>query len=164
MASIIILMGMEMKCFVTTKNYDYVFLYYFACFIFVTIPLIVNFLNQEGHASMKIKYIPSHYLNQCMDVARLYISTTRGWKDDEYILKFYHVKKEKNVAVIAAIHNSVIEDINKRISEDGYLKEIKHHQLDITLLIDIIDMRVISEDDPDTFYPHLGVPLPYSLP
>lgn len=164
MESIIILTGMEMKFFVITNHNAYIYLFCLKRFIFSISIFIMFFLNQDGYASMKIKYIPGHYLIECMNVARLYIYSTRGWKDDEYILKYFHVKKDKNVAVIAAIHNSVIEDICKRISKDGYLKEIKHNPLDVTLLIDIIDMRVLSEDDPDTFYPHRGVPLPYSLP
>ncbi len=155
---------MEAKFFVITNFKHFILMFYLYFLYFVIFAILFIFLKQEVSASMKIKFIPSNYLNKCMDVARIYISSTRGWKDSEYTLKYYHVKKEKNVAVIAAIHNSVIEDINKRISEDGYLKAIKHNPLDITLLIDIIDMRVISEDGPDTFYPHLGLPLPYSLP
>ena len=113
---------------------------------------------------MKTPHITKEYLNNCFEVAKKYIFKTRRWKENEYVLEFHYVETDKNFASISAIHNTVFEDIREHILKDGCIKMIYNHPSEVNMLIDLIDLPVLSENEPGTIFPHAGKPLPYPTP
>ena len=140
-------------------------IFYLSKILFFTVIFcLIIYKESEVLYEMKTLYITKEYLYYCNEIAKNYIKHTRGWSESDYVLKFRYVDKRKNFACISAIHNSVFEDIQQKILKDGCLKMIYNHPDEVDILIDLIELRVLSENKQGTFFPHAGKPLPYPIP
>lgn len=141
------------------------YIIYLAKIIFFAVILFSIIINKsEVLCEMKTSYITKEYLDFCNEIAKNYIKHKRGWSENEYVLKFRYVDKKRNFAAISAIHNSVFEDIQQKILKDGCLKMIYNHPDEVDILIDLFELRVLSENEQGTFFPHAGKPLPFTIP
>jgi len=141
------------------------YIIYLAKIIFFAV-IFFSIINNKSEVlcEMKTSYITKEYLDFCNEIAKNYIKHTRGWSESEYVLKFRYVDKKRNFAAISAIHNSVFEYIQQKILKDGCLKMIYNHPDEVDILIDLIELRVLSENEQGTFFPHAGKPLPFTMP
>lgn len=113
---------------------------------------------------MKTNKINEHYVKKFTEITRDYVGNTRLWNEDEYVIKFYYIDTEKNVAILSATHKSVFDILSEKIKKDGCIKVLERFpSLEIDIVIDLIDFVVISENELGTTYPNAGKKLPYNI-
>lgn len=115
--------------------------------------LSVGFLFHKEGFCMKIYTISDEAMKKCTAVAEEYITRTRGWKKEEYRLKFHYIVDEQNAALFGVTHIATHEKVLKEMAKHNFTKII-HDPTDFGLLIDIIDFAVLSENTPDTVFPN----------
>lgn len=130
---------------------------------FIIATLIITICSTESY-DMKTNKISDQYLQKFTEITKNYIHSTRSWTDSEYVIKFYYIETEKNIAILSATHNSVFDMINEKIKKDGYIKEQgRYPELEVDIVIDLIDFVVLSENEIGTKYPNAGKKLPYCI-
>ena len=113
---------------------------------------------------MKTNKINEHYVEKFSKITRDYVNNTRLWNEDEYVIKFYYIDTEKNIALLSATHKSVFDILSEKIKKDGCIKVLERFpSLEIDIVIDLIDFVVISENELGTKYPNAGKKLPYNI-
>lgn len=130
---------------------------------FIISIFIIMSTNFEANC-MRTKFIPKDLLDKCERVIHEYILRTRGWDKNQYVIKYRGVEKKYNIAIFSVNNNLVYEIIEKNRRSYPHIIPSISKDLYLTLVVDIIDIHIISENSPDSIFPNAGKPLPYTCP
>lgn len=103
---------------------------------------------------MKIMNISKELLDECLSIAHTYTYETRHWERGTYNIDFSHIDTQKNVAVFGVISHKAIKENRERFDASNGNWSGWHPEEEFTLLIDIVDKVVLSENEPDTVFPN----------
>ncbi len=91
--------------------------------------------------------------DRCDEAIAAYVEKTRNWAKGTYTIQFADINRLRNAATFGVIHNSVREDL-ERMRKENPNRMCYLHPDELTLLVDIVDYVVLSENTMDTYFPH----------
>ena len=119
------------------------------CLFFIV--LFLSLQVNEGICQMKYSISKEMYMG-CAEAIATYVKKTRNWNKGSYEIRFSGIHELRNSATFGVTSNAVIEEIKKRKNEPGH--KLFHHPDDFSVIVDIVDYVVLSENTLDTVFPN----------
>ncbi len=120
--------------------------------LFLFVAVILSLQACAGSCRMQHHISKDMYM-RCAEAIAAYVKKTRNWDQGTYGIRFCDIDLFTNSAAFSVTSNAVMEDLERRkdTPEGGILR---HHPDDFSVLVDIVDYVVLSENTLDTSFPN----------